>query len=928
MDPIIVVSFDDLFNIQRYRSKFGVTLQTPNLDRLASMGVTYENAFASVAVCNPSRTSAMTGLSPFQTGIHATTPLQWNDVVAEDENWVSKVGEAGYETYGTGKVFHNSSNPQEKEVFDRIYDHHFQSPERAELEAGRIANPLTEGDIIGDDVHVDWAVDQLNAYDGADPMLMTVGIISPHVPFVVPQEYFDLYPQSDIRLPVDAEGDLDDVSDFYKQFRLLDNYNDYLENSGLAKELVQGYLASLSYADAKLGELLDAIESNPNLDNASILVWSDHGYELGDKQTWNKFTLWEESANIPLILANPSLTPGTTVETPVSLLDLYPTVLDLAGIDTPPEFNGRSLLDIANSPAAYADSVAITSMIGSLSIRSEDYRLIHYNDGSIELYDMRVDLEQRNNLASDPAYAQVIEDLTTRLTSELADQGAIFDPSLPSLVGSDGNDVMVVSGAQDASGADGDDLYFVSDKGTIQEAENGGYDTVFFADADYTVPLNVEHVRNHIYSNNFVYRVTGNDQDNRITIFNSRGHVLGGDGNDVIESSTSRDTLDGGSGNDFLSTKSGSQNSLTGGLDADVLVGGDETDILVGDLSSATETASAGDIIFGDGIYQLQERDRFLDNGNLYLANGGVNDGSQGITTGVPEIVDGQNIELFSREDRLSDGTGVFDKSGVTEAIKVLQREVEGDFAVFRTVGDADNINAGTGSDVVFAQAGDDIIEGGDGHDRLFAGLGNDQVRGQNGADTLAGDNGADYLSGGNGGDSIFGGQGGDVIEAAGGQDTVFGGNGLDQILGGLGADWLVGQGNSDDLYGHGGDDLIEGGDGHDDLSGGSGKDLLQGGGGMDTLLGGAGLDTLLGGTGRDQFIFSGLNGTDIIKDFVDDVDAIKIGASSGLQGQSVTDILSQYGTQVGADAVIATQNSRLVVENILISQLMNDIVF
>ena len=574
MPAVITIAFDDLINIYKMGTKFGVPLHAPNFDRLAEMGVSFDAAYTPVAVCNPARTAAMSGQSQFRTGLHNTNDLNWTDVMTPEETIVGMFNAAGWTTYGTGKVYHDSASPAAARLFDDLYDGHFQSHPRTTptLDRNPIAEPLDPGETMRDDPNVAWAIDRLAQYDGSDNMLLTLGIIKPHVPFIAPQEYFDLYPRDSLSIPY-KEGDLSGVSDFYKQFRLLDNYQNYLENNDLALDFIQGYLAALSYADAKLGEVLDAIADNPALADASLVIWSDHGYELGDKQTWHKFTLWEEAANIPFIVVDPSLTPGTVNDTPVSLLDLAPTLLDLAGIPVPPDatFDGDSVLPFIETPET--DRVAVTSMLGSLSMRAGDFRLIFYNDTSVELYNVVRDPAQLTNLARDARNGQLVADLTDRLVAEVAAQGGTFDPDALTLIGTMGGDSMFVAGAQTAVGGGGDDIYFVTDQGTVSEIAGGGHDRVIFAATEFHVPLNVEFAKNSTYINADGVLVYGNEQDNHIRIQSTPGEVFGFEGNDTIEGSGTRDTLDGGAGDDHLMGGSG-DDQLTGRDGDDVIDGG------------------------------------------------------------------------------------------------------------------------------------------------------------------------------------------------------------------------------------------------------------------------------------------------------------------------------------------------------------------
>jgi arylsulfatase A-like enzyme len=410
-----MIVLDDLFDYRQYRNRFGVQLQTPNFDRLAARGTTFGNAFCSIAVCNASRSSVFSGLSPIRTQIHQAEPIQFFDTLTAEDTLMSRMQDAGYRVFGTGKVMHTSTRLSDRAAMGQIHDEFFQARGRLKLPAGRQASVQAQGVLSADDKHVAWAADKLRNWDGeGKPLFLSVGIIRPHAPFIAPQEYFDLYDRASIRKPALAENDLFDVSIFYRLFRLVAGYYNYLINNNLDKEFIHGYLASTSYADAKVGEILDAIDANPALADARIMLWSDNGYELGDKLTWNKFTLWESSANVPLIVVDPSLPTGRTISHSVSLLDVAPTVLEWAGQPIPEEFDGISLLKTAESRFELDRRSVLTTMLGSCSLRRRDMRLNLYPDGSIELYHMRRDPNQRTNLATRPQWQPVVESMKPR----------------------------------------------------------------------------------------------------------------------------------------------------------------------------------------------------------------------------------------------------------------------------------------------------------------------------------------------------------------------------------------------------------------------------------------------------------------------------------------------------------------------------------
>ena len=343
--PVIMIVLDDLFDYRTYRDYFGVTIKTPNLDKLATRGTTFSNAFCSIAVCNASRSSVLSGLSPIRTHIHQAEPFHFFDQLSVEDCLIQQVKQTGYEVWGTGKVMHGSAGLRERQFNLQMHDRFFQARGRVKLPAGSQFTASSDK-LLADDKNVEWAVQQLATCDGTEaPLFLTVGIIRPHRPFVIPEKFLQQYDRNTIRVPRRRDNDLLDVSLFYRAFRLVYTYASNLISSQTEREFIHGYLASVSYADAKVGRLMEAIEANPHLAGARIILWSDHGYELGAKYTWNKFTLWESSTRVPLIVCDPQLPKGRTIKNVVSLLDVAPTIRDWAGADAPEFEDGISLLN-------------------------------------------------------------------------------------------------------------------------------------------------------------------------------------------------------------------------------------------------------------------------------------------------------------------------------------------------------------------------------------------------------------------------------------------------------------------------------------------------------------------------------------------------------------------------------------------------------
>ena len=252
---------------------------------------------------------------------------------------------------------------------------------------------MAEDSAMGDGQVVGWGRQQLLA-DAGGPRFVAIGIYRPHPPWYVPQKYLDLYPLDSLELPHVLETDLDDVPDAALIGAFDGNmppmlYHEWGVASGQWKEAVQAYLASISFADAMVGQLLDALDRSGRADNTIIVLWSDHGWHLGEKLRWRKLTIWEESTRVPFIVVVPGVTtPGSKSDRAVSLMDIYPTLTELAGLETPGHVEGTSLVPLIIDQDAPWEHVAL-STFGYMNhaVRSDRYRYIRYYDGSEELYD-------------------------------------------------------------------------------------------------------------------------------------------------------------------------------------------------------------------------------------------------------------------------------------------------------------------------------------------------------------------------------------------------------------------------------------------------------------------------------------------------------------------------------------------------------------
>jgi arylsulfatase A-like enzyme len=433
---VLFIAVDDLNDWVGYLGGHPQT-RTPNIDRLAARGMAFLNAQTPSALCHPVRTALLTGLRPSTSGIYGNAP-DWREqaIFADKATLPRHFRDNGYLTVGAGKIFHAHTFAEagftgfnDTTAWDDFYPGlNRQLPD----EIGPVTRPVNgnpifsgfdwspvvaEDHALGDGQVAGWIERQLRA-DPAGPRFVAAGIYRPHLPWYVPGTYFDMHPLADVELPPTRRNDLDDVPAIGAANAFFSvELHDWVLETDRWREGVQAYLASVSYADAMVGQLLDALDASGRADRTIIVLWGDHGFHLGEKGRWRKMTLWNESLHVPFILVAPGVTtPGSTTRAPVSLMDIYPTLVELAGIERPSHLEGRSLVPLLEDPALDWDfPVLSTYGYRNHAVVSERYRYIRYSDGSEELYDMIDDPNEWTNLAGRRRYADVIEELAGHL---------------------------------------------------------------------------------------------------------------------------------------------------------------------------------------------------------------------------------------------------------------------------------------------------------------------------------------------------------------------------------------------------------------------------------------------------------------------------------------------------------------------------------
>ncbi|MFK5997561.1 MAG: sulfatase-like hydrolase/transferase [Rhodobacterales bacterium] len=393
---------------------------TPNLSRLAKRSTVFERAYAAAPACSPSRTAPLFGQAPWRTGIYHNRH-SWA-MAFEPGKQLSIIGQAkkaGWDTFGAGKIFHTG-----KSGLDRAdWTEYFNTPVDvfapiSRVVSGKLLNPLDDFGPISDDSPPLFDARNLNAIKttmtkGATKKLWAYGTYRPHLPFIVPQRFFDMIKQP-VENPPGLQGKIFAPKDFTEISTLpaaarkiiRRGMGRKLFETGEYKDFLHAYLASIAYADFLVGQLLDHLDETGLSESTMIVLWSDHGWQLGEKLAFRKFTLWERALRVPLMISWPGAA-AARITSPVSLLDIYPTLLHILGQTPPYPLDGQDLQAVSGGTPGrgYAQSMweridfkpEKESFLAS-SVRTEQYRLILYHDGSMELYNHENDPYEHNNL--------------------------------------------------------------------------------------------------------------------------------------------------------------------------------------------------------------------------------------------------------------------------------------------------------------------------------------------------------------------------------------------------------------------------------------------------------------------------------------------------------------------------------------------------
>lgn len=430
---VLMIAIDDMNN---WVGCMEGKAKTPNIDRLAKAGLLFSNASCVVPACNPSRTALMTGLRPETTGQFGNEGNfrlrpGGDKIVTLPQHFRAH----GYEAVAAGKIYHKErdENPEPNPISDpqswnaqwvgahgtKGHELYLNEEGFAKWHDGKFGSYLGKFGVWGPcpepkEETGDWnAAGYIADYlkqKHDKPFFAALGIFRPHAPLLAPKEYFDMFPLDEIELPNVPDDDFADIPQIAHKNFSSNFFLKGVKEMGEWKKAVQAYLACMAFADDCVGRVLDALKNSPYADNTIVVLWTDHGWQLGHKHRWEKFSLWRQGTNAPLIFKVPGVTkPGGECIRAASFIDIYPTLSELCGLPIRPELEGQSIVPLLKNPSLKWDTPAvITDHYGpDYSVVLDQWNYILYRDGSEELYDHSKDKDEFTNLAENPEYAAV-----------------------------------------------------------------------------------------------------------------------------------------------------------------------------------------------------------------------------------------------------------------------------------------------------------------------------------------------------------------------------------------------------------------------------------------------------------------------------------------------------------------------------------------
>ncbi len=443
---VLFLAVDDMRDWVGCLEGYSGRVSTPNIDALAERGTLFTNAHCPSPKCAPSRAAILTGLMPSTTGLYDNGHW-WYPNLPEVRTLPRHFKAHGYHTVGAGKIFHHTAGNHPPNQWDAFFRHPFRNDPW--FRSSRLNYPWSEsgpnppgfpfGQVRGlghendwgsleipdaeyDDARcLDFAIQFLKSDRVREPFFLACGIFRPHLPWYVPARFFERYPEESIQLPPLREGDEADLPPIARALAQAGREDfERIRDARRWRSAIRAYLASISYADDLIGQLLAALDRSGQAARTIVVLWSDHGWHLGEKGHWHKSTLWEAATRVPFVMAGPGIR-ASRCEEPVSLVDLYPTLIELCGLNAVSGLDGLSLVPQLKDPAALRSRPAIIEFRkGNAAVRTKRYRLIQYADGQQELYDHRRDPHEWENLVDDPKQSALRADLARWLPQQWA----------------------------------------------------------------------------------------------------------------------------------------------------------------------------------------------------------------------------------------------------------------------------------------------------------------------------------------------------------------------------------------------------------------------------------------------------------------------------------------------------------------------------
>ncbi len=414
-------------------------VKTPNIDRLAARGVRFDRAYCQFPLCGPSRASFMTGLYPDQTLVRRNA-IYIREHIPNVKTMSQMFRESGYFATRIGKIYHyNVPKHIGTSGHDDPYSWDYTiNPRGRDKDDENLIFSLRPGSFGGtlswlaadgtdreqtDGIAADRTVEMLKRYDQkGTPFFLAVGLFRPHTPYVAPKPYFEMYPADQIEVPSVPAGYLESIPAPARSTITRKKEQQNLDPK-LARQAIQAYYASITFADAQLGRILDALDSLGMADDTIVVFTSDHGYHMGEHGHWQKTTLFENAARVPLVMAGPGIANGGVSQSLAEMVDFYPTLAELTGLQPPPSVAGVSLKETLQDPSRPTRTTALTQYESGYSLRTVRYRYTEWGDGGSggrELYDHQSDPAEMRNLANDPAHTETVSELSKRLRKRVS----------------------------------------------------------------------------------------------------------------------------------------------------------------------------------------------------------------------------------------------------------------------------------------------------------------------------------------------------------------------------------------------------------------------------------------------------------------------------------------------------------------------------